>query len=164
MGSVTGGVATGPLGQLRLLLFSFVAGLVMLGVVAVILASSSGDDAEGLPVGAAAGVVAVVGVVGWLLGPRLGPRLDCSTAATLVATYRSRFLVRLGTAEAAALTGFVMVVLTGEPLLYALGLAFTLVGFLRAAPSARNLARDQEDLAVRGCAHPLAETLRGSNV
>jgi hypothetical protein len=76
-----------------------------------------------------------------------------------VASYRSRFLLRVAIAEAASLVGFVMALVTYEPWPFFVGLAFTLVGFLRAMPTARNLARDQDDLSVAGCAHPLAATL-----
>lgn len=149
-----------PLAQLRTMLVVFTIGLLGCGVVTLVIAPA--DDGEGLAAPVAAGVVVAVGVVGWLLTPLLGPRLDCSTAETLVTTYRTRFFLRMAIAEAAALTGFAVALVAYQPWPYFLGLAFTLVGFLRAAPTERNLARDQDALAVAGCAHPLAATLRAT--
>jgi len=153
-----GAPGVAPLVQLRMMLVVFTIGLLGCGVVTLVVAPA--DDGEGLAAPVAAGVVLAVGVAGWLLTPLLSPRLDCSTAATLVATYRTRFFLRMAIAEAAALAGFAVALVAYQPWPYFLGLAFTLIGFVRAAPTTRNLARDQDVLSVAGCAHPLAETLR----
>jgi hypothetical protein len=143
---------------MRLLLAVIGVGLVLIGGVAVVVASGD-DGAAGLSPAVGAAVVAAVGVAGWLLSPRLGGRLDCSSAERLVRTYRSRFMVRLAVAEAASLVAFVMVLLTYEPLIYLLGLAFSAAGFARVAPTAGRLARDQDALAISGCAQSLVAVL-----
>lgn len=154
----TGTGTTTPLTQMRLVLVTFSLGLVACGAAVLSLAGSDGD-AEGLAPPVAAGAVIAVAVAGWLLVGLLGPRLNCETAAMLVGSYRSRFFLRVAYSEAAALAGFVVSMMAGEPWPYFLGVACTAVGFARAAPTARNLARDQEALSAAGCAHPLAATL-----
>lgn len=44
---------------------------------------------------------------------------------------------------------------------YPIGVAVAAVGFIRAAPTTRNLARDQDALATSGCGRSLVQALRG---
>ncbi len=48
----------------------------------------------------------------------------------------------------------------GAAWLYPLGLALAAVGFVRLAPTRRNLQRDQDELSTRGCPIPLVHALR----
>jgi hypothetical protein len=79
-----------------------------------------------------------------LIVPRLVQcPLDCTDPGALLATYWTRFFLRIAFADAAALVGFV---LADSWWLYPLGAAFAFVGFVRLAPTERNLQRDQEAL------------------
>jgi hypothetical protein len=99
--------------------------------------------------------VALAGVV-LLVAPVWGRPLDCGSDAALAASYRTRFFLRI----ALALLGFVGFLLTGNPAVYPIGAAFTVVGFARLAPTAGNLARDQQELGRTGCPRRLVAALR----
>jgi hypothetical protein len=162
-GPIDDGASRAPIGSplqvLRLLLVSFSTALALIGVAAAFFASGGdADDPVVEPSAAVAGIVAL-GVVS-LLGVRLvEPALDCTTDDSLTASYRTRFFLRIASAEAVALVGFVAVVVTGAAWLYLVGIAFTALGFLRLAPSPRNLERDQDTLNERGCGRSLAAVL-----
>jgi hypothetical protein len=85
--------------------------------------------------------------------------LDCSDEAALLVGYRTRFFLRVAVAEAPALVGFVGSFLSGEAWMYPLGALFAAVGFVRLAPTRRNLERDQEELNQRGCGLSLTNLL-----
>jgi F0F1-type ATP synthase membrane subunit c/vacuolar-type H+-ATPase subunit K len=143
---------------LRAVFTSFVMALVMFGVVLAFIGSA---DAE--PSGPSTSVVAAA-VVGYglvsLVVPRLVERpLSCASEADLVTGYRTRFFLRVAFAEAAALLGFVGVFVSGELWMYPLGAAFTAVGFVRLAPTRRNLEREQEALNLAGCGLSLTMVL-----
>lgn len=145
---------------LRSVFLAIVGGLVLIGVVAAFLAAGAerdGSEPSGVVVG---GAVVVVGLLA-LLGVRFLPlRLDCSDELALAGSYRSRFFARTALSELPALAGFVGVILTGIPALYALGLAFAVVGLAVSGPTKANLVRDQERLALEGCAIALVPALR----
>ena len=150
--------ATDALGVLRVVFTSFSMALLFIGVVVAFLAS--GSSSEGTM---SAGVVAA-GVAGYgaisLFVPRLvEPPLDCSGPPALLASYRTRFFLRIAIAEAAALLGFVGFFLTGEWWLYPLGAFFSFVGFARLAPTRSNLDREQEVLNASGCGQSLMSVL-----
>jgi hypothetical protein len=105
-----------------------------------------------------AGVVAI-GLVSLALPRALDPGLDCSSHEALVASYRTRFVLRIGIAESAALVGFASFLITGEPWHYPLGAAFTAVGLARVAPTSVNLARLEDRLALDGCPVSLVDAL-----
>ncbi len=154
----TGGRPDG-LVALRLLFAQMAVALLAIGVVVGFLASDQ-DRFGGRSPGAAALVVAVLGLVS-LLGARHVPlRLDCADELALSRSWRSRFLARMAVSEVPALAGFVAFTLTGAPWLYALGLAFTALGFAASGPMHANLVRDQEQLAIEGCAIALVPALR----
>lgn len=144
---------------LRLLFVQVVVALLIVGVIVGILASDPerfGDGSRALAVV----VVAVLGLLS-LAGRRALPlRLDCSDELALSRSWRSRFMARLALAEVPALAGFIAFTLTGAPWLYALGLAFTALGLASAGPMHANLVRDQEQLALDGCAISLVPALR----
>jgi hypothetical protein len=154
----TGGRPDG-LVALRLLFAQLAAALIGIGVVVGILASDPDRFGDRSPA-AAALVVAVLGIIS-LVGARLVPlRLDCSDELALSRSWRSRFLARMAVSEVPALAGFVAFTLTGAPWLYALGLVFTALGFAASGPMHANLVRDQEQLAIDGCAVALVPALR----
>lgn len=154
----TGGRPDG-LVALRLLFAQMSLALLVIGVIVGILASDPerfGNRSSGL----AALVVAVLGLAA-LGGARVLPlRLDCSDELALSRSWRSRFLARMAVSEVPAFAGFVGFTLTGAPWLYALGLAFTALGFAVSGPMHANLVRDQEQLALEGCDLALVPALR----
>ncbi|MGK2948727.1 MAG: hypothetical protein ACSLFP_09145 [Acidimicrobiales bacterium] len=153
-----GGVGT-VLQSLRLVLGSFVVALLLIGLVTLMVVDSIDDGDGGLSTGVAAAGIVAFGVASLLLVRVVEPRLDCTSDGSLLGTYRTRFFLRLAMAEAVALLGFVAVFLTGDAWLYPFGGAFTTVGFLRAAPTERNLERDEETLNEQGCGRSLRELL-----
>jgi hypothetical protein len=69
----------------------------------------------------------------------------------------------LSLSESAALLGFVGFILTENPAIYPLGTAFSAIGFALLAPTAANLARDQEALRRYGSRHSIVQALRASS-
>jgi hypothetical protein len=114
---------------MRLLFVYFIQMLVIMGVVVIGLDFADtieGGDLDSQLVGAMVLAVSVVSLVASRLLPL---RLDCSSDEALLHSYRTRFIVRLALSEAGAMAGFVGFVVTAEPLLYGLGVAFTALGF-----------------------------------
>jgi hypothetical protein len=108
-----------------------------------------------------AAVVVVVGIVS-LVSPRLIRRpLECSSDANLASTYRTRFFLRIAFGNVPALVAFVASVATGEYLIYLLGCAFAVVGFMYNAPTKKHLAADQRALGSAGCDRSLLAALIG---
>jgi len=143
---------------LRSIFVAFCAGVVLIGVVVLILGDIDPEqpDRPALSVPIAVGVSVVC-----LALQRIVPRpLDCSTPATLAATYRRRFLLRIAFAEACSLVAFALYISIGPGWVYAVGLAFTLVGFAVAAPTRARLRADQDALGFRGCTSSLVAALR----
>lgn len=147
---------------LRFVFLAVCWGLVMIGVVVTLLVSSSDPASEGVSAWTMASIVVAVGVVGLVVVRFTPVRLDCSDELALARSWRSRFFARTAASEASALVGFLGVVLTGEPVLYGLGLLFTMAGLAVSAPVRANLIRDQEALALQGCAVSLVPALRVS--
>ncbi|MCB1002621.1 MAG: hypothetical protein KDB35_00385 [Acidimicrobiales bacterium] len=135
-----------------------VAFLVSLGLFGVVLAFIYAGPLED-PMAFAPWLVLAVGVGGLVGVPFVERPLDCASDASLAATYRTRFFLRVAAAQAPALFGFVGFFLTAW-WLYPLGLAFALVGFARLAPTVRHLAADQEVLLASGCNRDLVHALR----
>ena len=156
------GRSAGPDGLLvlRTLFGSFVSAIVLIGVVVLILTSDEGfgGDLAGVP---AAAITAVVGILLQVVGGVVERPLTCTDAVGLAASYRNRFFLRLAFAESAALVGFVLVVLSGNPAVYLVGAAVTAYGFARLAPTGDHLERDQEVLRDGGCGLSLEAALRG---
>lgn len=150
---------TNALQLLRHVFTSFVMALVLFGFVVTSVASDVADGRSSPSSSVVAAGLVAYGVVS-LIAPRLLERpLDCSSDSTLVSGYRTRFFVRVAFAEAAALVGFVGVFLSGSAWMYALGASFAAVGFIRLAPSRRNLERDQDALNLQGCGRSLTGLL-----
>jgi len=145
---------------LRQVFLTFTLALAMFGVVLAVLYPSSKpprDPATALVIG-----LLVLGVVGLVLGMRIEKPLDCTDDLRLATTYRQRFFLRIAFAEAAALYGFVGYFLISAWWPYPVGVATAAIGFTRAAPTSRHLARDQELLNERQCHRVLVRAIRGS--
>jgi hypothetical protein len=144
---------------LRGLFVSFCTAIALVGVVVVVLSAGSeavGSDLPAVPVGAA---VVAAGVV-LLVASAWRRPLDCASDAALGSSYRRRFFLRIAFAECGSLLGFVGFILTGNPAVYPAGAVFTVIGFALLAPTAGNLARDQEELGRTGCRRSLVTALR----
>jgi hypothetical protein len=106
--------------------------------------------------------VGAYGIVSLVLPRLLGTKLDCSTADTLVGTYRTRFFFRIAIADSAMLVGFAASIVADNLVPYLIGAMFAIIGFARVAPTDRNLERDQEELNQSGCAFQLRALLSGA--
>ena len=147
---------------LRLIFVNFLIALALIGVVTTVLINTRSFKGNSVAAAAPTGVVVVVlGLVSLVTTPMVERPLDCATDATLLASYRTRFFLRIAMSEAVGLLGFVGFLLSGRWWLYALGAAFTAVGFARLAPTRANLARDQERLRTSGCLRSLVPVLAG---
>lgn len=143
--------------MLRQLFLSFVFAVLAFGLVLVFLYSGPVSD----PLAVMPLLVGLVGV-SCLGAQRVFSRpLDLTSPATLAGSYRTRFFLRMALGETPALFGFVGFFVY-DWWLYPLGLAFTAVGFAYAAPSARNLAADQERIDAEGSGLRLIPSLRGT--
>lgn len=132
------------------ILRSLTGALLCIGVVFVIVASDKKVHLRHLnPVPFAVGLV-VVGVVLYVVARRLERPLDGSSEAMLVRSYQARLFVWVGIGEFPVFLSILGVVLTDSYWLYLLGLVFAFAGFARVAPTAANLARDQQELSNRG--------------
>ncbi len=146
---------------LRSLFASFVVALVHIAVVVFILYGVSKFSRHPIDGRWAAVGVALVGIYA-LLAPRLVERqrrLDCADDRTLARSYVTRFFLRLAFSESSAMVGFVGFILTSNPAVYLVGVAFAFVGFNRLAPTARHLAHDQQALYQAGCTRSLVHAL-----
>ena len=143
---------------LRSLFVAFSTALVLVGVVVVVLWTTADLEAPfaGGPVAVAVGVAGLV----LLVASTMVARLDGRTEEALGESCRRRFFLRMALSELAALFGFVGFVLTNNPAIYPLGAAFSAVGFAVLAPTAANLARDQEGLRCDGSRHSLVQAVR----
>ncbi len=144
---------------LRRIFVTFSVALPLIGVV-VLFVWLAGDLGTDLSTAGFTIALVVLGMLALALTKLVDGRLDCSGDEALAVSYQRRFFAQVAFAEAAALGGFVGFILTGNPLLYVLGLAFTAVGFWKAAPTAANLARDQDRLRAEGCGRSLIAALR----
>jgi F0F1-type ATP synthase membrane subunit c/vacuolar-type H+-ATPase subunit K len=144
--------------MLRSVFVSFCAAVVLIGVVVLVL----GDIDPKQPDRPTLAVPIVVSVsVICLALQRFVPRpLDCTTPASLAATYRTRFFLRVALAETCSLVAFAVYILIGPGWVYLFGLGFTLFGFAFAAPTRAKLRADQDAMYTRGCALSLVAALR----
>jgi F0F1-type ATP synthase membrane subunit c/vacuolar-type H+-ATPase subunit K len=146
---------------LRSLFIAFATALVLVGVVVVVLWTTADLEARfaGGPVAVAVGLAGLV----LLVASTMVGRLDGSSEEALAESYRRRFFLRMSLSESAALLGFVGFILTENPAIYPLGTAFSAIGFALLAPTAANLARDQEALRRYGSRHSIVQALRASS-
>lgn len=150
-----------PLVVLRRVFLSFCTALVLILVVVVVVVETGEQRTAGLSVAAAAGITAVAGIAALMARRFFADRpLECSDAPALANSYRTRFFLRMAFAETTALLGFVLSFVAQSPWPYVVALPFTAVGFWWAAPTARNLARDQAQLTASECACNLLAALR----
>ena len=143
---------------LRQVFLSFCVSVVLVGVVVGLVSLEGGPESPNAAVAIGGFVVAVLAFAAqWVFDEKL----DGTSDEQLAASYRRRFFRRIAFSEAPALIGFVYAFIYAG-WAYAVGLAFTTVGFVRAAPTARHLEADQDDLATQGCQRSLVRALRAT--
>jgi hypothetical protein len=157
--SARAGVPDGLIG-LRMTFAALCAGLLVVGVVVGLLTDSIADRDGGLSGPVAAAGVVVVGLIGLALVRLIPIGLDCADELALARSWRSRFFARCTASTLPALAGFAAFALSGVPSLYPLGLAFAAAGLAVSGPFHATLVRDQERLALDGCAISLVPALR----
>lgn len=145
---------------LRQLFVQFTVAMALIGVVVLVVRdgfdqSTSGPVSAGVVV--AAGIALVVGAE-WVASRPL----VCDDDQHLVASYTTRFFLRVAFAESAALVGFVAFFVAGRWWLYPLGAVLTVAEFTRLAPTARNIAADQRRLEHASCPRDLLTVLMNS--
>jgi hypothetical protein len=78
-----------------------------------------------------------------------------------VATYRASVILRLAYAESIALAAFVLSFLTGDPMTFYAGVALSVPAYLLAAPTGRDITRQQEQVTDAGVGVDLMAALLG---
>lgn len=145
---------------LRELFVSFSTALVLIAGVVLILDRPNGGLGGNWSGEAGAALVGGYAVYALVATRVIVKPLDCASDVALAGSYRTTFFLRIAFSESIALVGFVAFILTGNGALYWLALVPTAVGFARAAPTAGNLDRAQEALAVAGCGRSLVTALQ----
>ena len=153
----------GALGVMQRMWAAFVIAVVLIGVVVLTLDASGALERTDSSAAVVALLVILTGSISLVGGRIWVPRLDGSDRASLVRSYRNRFLVKVAWAEAPALVAFAgFLLLGGEAWVYLIGLATSLAGFALAAPSRASLRRDQAKLDASGAKFDLLEALSGA--
>lgn len=148
------------LATLRQLFVSFCLALVLITALVIILGDTTNADAR---TEISVGVATLAGVASLILGRRIDRTLDCTSDASLVTSYRTRFFLRLAIAEAVTLLAFALGIAVGPSWAYFVGLAFTTIGFAQIAPTRRNLERDETELRARGCHRSISRLLTSAS-
>lgn len=139
-----------PLLSTRLLLLSFSSSLVLISLVVLFL--SSDTEPTGSPSAAVAcAIAAAVATCLVALGRVVKRTLPCGDVGQVLGAYRTRFFLQMAFNNAAAMSGFVLVFLSGVPWPYFVALPIALVGQLLAAPTLHNLEAESRSMAAQGC-------------
>lgn len=135
----------------------FIGSMVLIGVVLfVILTAAQQKDPGAVPWLVSAVGVASLAAVEW---SKRRP-LDTSSEAALAATYRAYWFMGLAFAQSAGTFGFVGAIVTGRWWVFAVGFAFSVVGWIAIAPTDAALQRKEDALAAAGVPYSLRQSLR----
>lgn len=151
------------LAGLRVLFLAFSLTLVLISFVVMPFLNNGAEPEDGLDTTVVAAAVFVIGLVvhvASLLFSRRAKFSSCRSPAELADLFRSLFMLRIAFAEVPALLGFVAFFLSGSVIPYAVGVAWTAVGFVRIAPTRRHFERLQDEIALQGCPHQLLLALQ----
>ncbi len=146
----------------RQMFVSYCLSLVAITVVVFILAGTV--EPEDPQTALAAGMVVAIGIVGLIAERLLNRQLDCSSDASLAASYQTRFFLRVAFAQSAALGGFALSMALGPWWVNLIGLGFAAVGMFRLAPTRRRLEVEQAEFTAKGCHRSLSRTLSDTAV
>jgi hypothetical protein len=116
--------------------------LFVLPVLVTGAASTNGTSLAAMAVLSAA----ALGLLAWVRGRPLA----LSSESDLVRSYRTNYFLSVAAAEAPALIGFALAIVTRSISPYLIGMLAMLLGMVLAAPSRRDIARRQEEIAERG--------------
>jgi hypothetical protein len=110
--------------------------------------------------GSAPALVLIYGLLMLVVVAWIGRRtLDRLSLVKLAASYRSRMFAGIGVAETPAMVAIGSLFVGGSLWMYFLGLVPALIDLWMAAPSRRNIARDQAKLSSLGSPLSLTEAL-----
>jgi hypothetical protein len=156
-----GGRANNGVRQFWFLLAGLAGALVMIGVTigGYLLDGHHPKTSLHLNPTALTVVAIALGIVGQVLVRVVDPPLNGSSESSLVATYRARFFLWVGVGEAPAFIALVFAIATNHFWIYPVGLLFALLSFVRIAPTARHLAKDQRRLDQSGTPCSLVVTI-----
>ena len=146
---------------IRVIFSSFVAGVVLFGIVALVAVATSKTKPTH-PSVAFPLIVLGVAVVLLVLARTVKAPLDTSGEEALSSTYRARFVIRAALVEGATLFGIVGFLRTAQWWMVPAVALIGVVGFVGVAPTARALAREQERLEAKGCSLSLTAALRNA--
>lgn len=144
---------------LRQLFVQFLVGATLMVAVAMLVAPEV--QASRSAQTTAAAVLLVFGVACFATGAWIAGRrpYDCSDDEHLLASYRTRFFLRIAFADTVVLSGFIAVMVLGARWLIVAAAVPAIVAFAAVAPSARNLERLQWRLGQGGCGRSLVGAL-----
>jgi hypothetical protein len=151
--------------QLRTVYLAFLFSLFLFAFVLSFIAPWDGGDERWIPLFIAGFGVYGLAIASWfgrrpyIYAKRGMPPVAPADLAQLAAVYRTRMFLGIALVQAVALMGFVGVFIGGSLWLYCLGLALSLFGHWRVAPSRRNIERDQERLREQGISLDLTTAL-----
>ena len=151
------------LSGLRVVFLAFSMGLALISFVVVPVLNGRAEREGALDPAVAAGALFAIGLalhVASRLYSRRARFRSCRSSAELAGLFHSLFFVQVALAEASALLGFVAFFLAASVIPYAVGVAWTVVGFIRIAPTRRHLERLQDEINLQGCPHQLLVALQ----
>lgn len=161
--SVGSGGGTNGVRQFWFLLAGFAGGLVLIGVTIGVFIAQNEHQMKGHPLHAnpyiLAAIVVVLGCGGLIAAQILDRPLNGSSDSLLLTSYRTRFFLWIGVGDAPAFLGLAFAVATDRFWLYPVGVVFACVAYVRIAPTARHLARDQERITRCGSGLSLVSAL-----
>jgi hypothetical protein len=104
-------------------------------------------------------VIVAIGIGCLSVARSLEPPLDGTSDSSLLISYRKRFFLWVAMGETPFFIGIAAVVATGWYWPFLVGAGFAALGYLRIAPTAGALARDQEKLNEKGSSRSLVAAL-----
>lgn len=147
--------------QLRQIFMSFILVLVFIAALVVLIIPGAWSNLEPRAQWLWLAATVVVSIVNFVAIMRFHAQLNCADDGALASSYQSRMFLRIALGQAAVLVGFVGSATSGVWWIFFVGAALSVPGFLWAAPSARNISRDQAQLGKGGCTRSIVAVLAG---
>lgn len=145
--------------SIRIVFMAFATGVVLFGLVALFVILTAEKPQEDPGVGLAL-VMLGFGVLAQILVTKLERPLDGTSEGSLLNTYRGRTIIRSAVAEGGALLGIVAALISVRAWVLLVAALIGAVGFVRAAPTAAAIQRDEERLQAQGSPFSLMAALR----
>jgi hypothetical protein len=112
-----------------------------------------------MSLGVIALVIVLTGFSCMLIARAVDRPLDASSDAALRTSYFRKFFIQVGLGEVPFFLGIAAIALTGHFWLYFVGAAFSVVVYIRFAPTARNIDRIQRKIDLTGSQCSLRQAL-----